>query len=152
MSALPAGLRLVVSAGPTFEDIDPVRFVGNLTVGDGGVSVAELLGLYDAVILATGAPTDRPLGIPGEGLHGVMGSAAFVGWYNGHPDFADLAPIRHNCLHTFGDNLIPVLLVFSALVLRVFTLRPLSCLAAHRCAKRGHAAYDLDLFAVAHHR
>lgn len=71
---------------------DTVRFVGNLTVGDGGVSVAELLGLYDAVILATGAPTDRPLGIPGEGLHGVMGSAAFVGWYNGHPDFADLAP------------------------------------------------------------
>jgi NADPH-dependent glutamate synthase beta subunit-like oxidoreductase len=22
----------------------------------------------------------------------VVGSAAFVGWYNGHPDFADLAP------------------------------------------------------------
>ncbi|MEO7814084.1 MAG: FAD-dependent oxidoreductase, partial [Sphingomicrobium sp.] len=52
----------------------------------------ELRGLYDAVILATGAPHDRPLGIPGEDLPGVVGSAAFVGWYNGHPDFADLAP------------------------------------------------------------
>ena len=71
---------------------DNVRFVGNVPVGDGGISVAELLGLYDAVVLATGAPTDRPLGIPGEDLPGVLGSAAFVGWYNGHPDFVDLAP------------------------------------------------------------
>ena len=47
-------------------------------------------GLYDAVILAIGAPHDRKLGIPGEDLPGVVGSAEFVGWYNGHPDFADL--------------------------------------------------------------
>jgi ferredoxin--NADP+ reductase len=73
-----------------------VRFVGNVTVGDGGVSVDELLKLYDAVVLATGAPTDRPLGIPGEDLPGVLGSAAFVGWYNGHPDFARLAPPLEN--------------------------------------------------------
>ena len=71
---------------------DNVRFVGNVPVGDGGISVDELLGLYDAVVLATGAPTDRPLGIPGADLPGVLGSAAFVGWYNGHPDFVDLAP------------------------------------------------------------
>jgi ferredoxin--NADP+ reductase len=44
------------------------------------------------VILATGAPHDRKLGIPGEDLPGVIGSAEFVGWYNGHPDFADLNP------------------------------------------------------------
>ena len=56
------------------------------------VSVAELLELYDAVILAIGAPHDRKLGIPGEDLPGVVGSAEFVGWYNGHPDFADLDP------------------------------------------------------------
>ena len=56
------------------------------------VSVAELLELYDAVILATGAPHDRKLGIPGEDLPGVVGSAEFVGWYNGHPEFADLEP------------------------------------------------------------
>ncbi|MES2754748.1 MAG: FAD-dependent oxidoreductase [Pseudomonadota bacterium] len=68
-----------------------VRFVGNVTVG-GDVSIAELSDLYDAVVLATGAPQDRPLGIPGDDLPGVIGSAAFVGWYNGHPDFADLAP------------------------------------------------------------
>jgi len=70
---------------------DTVRFVGNINIGN-DVSVAELTTLYDAVILAIGAPHDRKLGIPGEELPGVVGSAEFVGWYNGHPDFAGLAP------------------------------------------------------------
>jgi NADPH-dependent glutamate synthase beta subunit-like oxidoreductase len=70
---------------------DNVRFVGNVTVGK-DISIAEIQGLYDAVVLATGAPNDRPLGIPGDDLPGVVGSAAFVGWYNGHPDFAGLDP------------------------------------------------------------
>jgi NADPH-dependent glutamate synthase beta subunit-like oxidoreductase len=68
-----------------------VRFVGNVTVGR-DVTIAELQQLYDAVILATGAPNDRPLTIPGSDMPGVIGSAAFVGWYNGHPDFANLDP------------------------------------------------------------
>ena len=68
-----------------------VDFIGNVSIGR-DVSVAELLDFYDAVILATGAPHDRKLGIPGEDLPGVVGSAEFVGWYNGHPDFADLNP------------------------------------------------------------
>ena len=70
---------------------EQVSFVGNVGVGS-DVSADELKGLYDAVILAIGAPHDRKLGIPGEDLPGVVGSAEFVGWYNGHPDFADLAP------------------------------------------------------------
>jgi ferredoxin--NADP+ reductase len=70
---------------------DNVRFVGNVTVG-GDISIAELKELYDAVVLATGAPKDRALGIPGEELANVFGSAAFVGWYNGHPEFAALNP------------------------------------------------------------
>src|SRR5215210_6289691 len=69
-----------------------VGFIGNVCVGS-DVSVDELLELYDAVILAIGAPHDRKLGIPGEDLPGVIGSAEFVGWYNGHPDFADIAPV-----------------------------------------------------------
>jgi NADPH-dependent glutamate synthase beta subunit-like oxidoreductase len=73
---------------------DNVRFVGNVTVGK-DVSVDELQGLYDAVILATGAPNDRTLDIAGADLPGVFGSAAFVGWYNGHPDFADIKPPLH---------------------------------------------------------
>ena len=68
-----------------------VRFVGNIRVGQ-DVTIPELQGLYDAVVLATGAPNDRPLDLPGEKLGNVYGSAAFVGWYNGHPQFAGLDP------------------------------------------------------------
>lgn len=70
---------------------DNVRFIGNVTIGD-DVSIAELQDLYDAVVLATGAPHDKPTGLPGEQLGNVFGSAAFVGWYNGHPQFAALDP------------------------------------------------------------
>lgn len=70
---------------------DNVRFVGNVMVGR-DISIAELHALYDAVVLATGAPNDRPLQIPGADLPGVIGSAAFVGWYNGHSDHAALNP------------------------------------------------------------
>ena len=70
---------------------DNVRFVGNVAVGS-DVTIAELMALYDAVVLATGAPRDRALDIPGDTLGNVFGSAAFVGWYNGHPEFARLDP------------------------------------------------------------
>ena len=75
----------------TTNQLDNVRFVGNVTVGE-DITIAELQGLYDAVVLATGAPNDKPAGIAGEGLGNVFGSAAFVGWYNGHPQFAKLNP------------------------------------------------------------
>jgi adrenodoxin-NADP+ reductase len=68
-----------------------VRFLGHVAIGE-DVSVGELTGLYDDVVLAVGAPEDRPLGVTGSEPPGVMGSAAFVGWYNGHPAFKDLAP------------------------------------------------------------
>lgn len=68
-----------------------IRFVGNVRVGE-DVDLTELRRLYDAVVLAVGAAGDRRLGVPGEDLPGVYGSAAFVGWYNGHPDWAHLAP------------------------------------------------------------
>lgn len=70
---------------------DAVRYYGNVDVGT-DVGVSELTSMYDAVVLAVGAPLDRPLGIPGDDKAGVYGSAQFVGWYNGHPDFQDLDP------------------------------------------------------------
>jgi ferredoxin--NADP+ reductase len=70
---------------------DNVRFVGNVMIGR-DVTIGELQELYDAVVLATGAPHDKKTGIVGEDLANVFGSAAFVGWYNGHPQFATLDP------------------------------------------------------------
>ena len=51
------------------------------------------MSLYDAVALATGAECDRRLKDPGRGSSGVVGSGAFTGWYNGHPDHR--APAIH---------------------------------------------------------
>ena len=68
-----------------------VNFYGDVDVGD-ALSLDELRGMYDAVVLAVGAAHDRQLGIPGEDKHGVVGSASFVNWYNAHPDFVDRTP------------------------------------------------------------
>ena len=68
-----------------------VRFVGNVTIGK-DINIETLKELYHAVVLATGAPKDRALDIAGKDLGNVFGSAAFVGWYNGHPEFAGLQP------------------------------------------------------------
>lgn len=68
-----------------------VRFIGNVEVGR-DVTLDELRERYDAVVLSHGVPHDAPLGIPGDGLPGVYGAASFVGWYNGHPDLADMRP------------------------------------------------------------
>jgi ferredoxin/flavodoxin---NADP+ reductase len=65
------------------------RFMGNVEVGI-DITHAELLDHYDAVIYATGAQTDKSLGIPGEDLPGSYAATEFVAWYNGHPDYRDL--------------------------------------------------------------
>ena len=67
------------------------RFYGNVAIGT-DVSHAELMRHYHAVVYAVGAQTDRSLGIPGEELPGSLPATAFVGWYNGHPDYRDLQP------------------------------------------------------------
>jgi ferredoxin--NADP+ reductase len=64
-----------------------VRFLGNVHVGHGDVSVEELLAHYDQVVFAVGCETDRRLGIEGEDLDGSHPATSFVAWYNGHPDF-----------------------------------------------------------------
>ncbi|HEX7323548.1 MAG TPA: FAD-dependent oxidoreductase [Mycobacterium sp.] len=67
------------------------RFFGNIAVGE-HVQPDELAERYDAVIYATGAQSDRHLGIPGEDLPGSVAAVDFVGWYNAHPHFKDMAP------------------------------------------------------------
>lgn len=81
-----------------------VRFVGNVTIGK-DIAIAELQDLYDAVVLATGAPNDKKMGLPGEELPNVFGSASFVGWYNGHPHFAKLDPaLSHDTAVIIGNG------------------------------------------------
>jgi ferredoxin--NADP+ reductase len=65
------------------------RFLGNVEVGV-HISHSELMRHYTAVVYATGAQSDKSLGIPGEDLPGSWAATEFVAWYNGHPDYRDL--------------------------------------------------------------
>ncbi|MDR3464785.1 MAG: FAD-dependent oxidoreductase [Xanthobacteraceae bacterium] len=81
-------LKQVTAAFDRIATAPGFRFVGGVTVGR-DVAGDELLGSYDAVVLATGAELSRSLGIPGEALPGSHAAGDFVAWYNGHPDFRD---------------------------------------------------------------
>ena len=67
------------------------RFFGNVEVGK-DVSLPTLRDNYDAVLFTYGASQDRRLQVPGEDLGGVYSARAFVGWYNGLPEYAGLSP------------------------------------------------------------
>lgn len=64
------------------------RFYGNVEFGK-DIRLADFKDHYHAIIYATGAQTDRRMGIPGEDLTGSYPATDFVAWYNGHPDFCD---------------------------------------------------------------
>jgi phosphopantothenoylcysteine decarboxylase / phosphopantothenate---cysteine ligase len=50
------GLKVVVSAGPTYEDIDPVRFIGNRSSGRMGFAVAEAAAQAGAEVTLVAGP------------------------------------------------------------------------------------------------
>src|SRR6266511_3195738 len=82
-------LKIVSRAFERIADKPGFRFLGHIEVGR-DLHHEDLARLYDAVVYAVGAQTDRRLGIPGEDLAGSWSAFEFVAWYNGHPDFQDL--------------------------------------------------------------
>src|SRR5579884_3719350 len=75
---------------------DPrVRFLGNITYGI-DIHHDELKQFYDQIVYAIGAQADNRMGIPGEDLPNSYPCTAFVGWYNGHPDYRE-TPIDLSC-------------------------------------------------------
>lgn len=60
MSAALAGRHLVVSAGPTFEDIDPVRFIGNRSSGKMGFAIAAVAAARGARVTLVAGPVHQP--------------------------------------------------------------------------------------------
>jgi ferredoxin/flavodoxin---NADP+ reductase len=83
-------LKTVSRAFERIADQPGFRFLGNVEVGR-DLRHEDLVRLYDAVIYAVGAQTDRRLGIPGEDLPGSWAATEFVAWYNGHPDYQQVA-------------------------------------------------------------
>ena len=75
----------------TFHDValrENVTYRGNVELGK-DVSLQQLQHLYSAVVIATGASSDRALGLDKEKNVNVIPARHFVNWYNGHPNFVD---------------------------------------------------------------
>ena len=60
-----AGRKVVITAGPTFEPIDPVRYIGNHSSGKMGYALAEAAQISGAQTVLISGPThlDAPLGV-----------------------------------------------------------------------------------------
>ena len=55
-----AGARVVVSAGPTYEDLDPVRFIGNRSSGKMGFAIAAAAARRGADTVLVAGPVHLP--------------------------------------------------------------------------------------------
>jgi phosphopantothenoylcysteine decarboxylase/phosphopantothenate--cysteine ligase len=53
--------RFLVTAGPTYEKIDPVRFIGNYSSGKMGFAIAEELAAQGADVTLVAGPVDLPV-------------------------------------------------------------------------------------------
>lgn len=116
-----AGLRFLVSAGPTYEDIDPVRFIGNRSSGRMGFAIAEAAAKAGAVVSLIAGPVALPTPA------GVM-----------RVDVRSAREMRAAVLARVGENDVFV----SAAAVGDF--RPLA-VAAHKLKKSGDAALELSL-------
>ncbi len=65
------------------------RFFGLVEFGK-HVTIEDLSSRYHQIVFATGAQTDRKMGIPGEDLSGSRTATEFVAWYNSHPEHTGL--------------------------------------------------------------
>jgi ferredoxin--NADP+ reductase len=89
------GTKAVARQFDRLFDRDGVRFVGRTLIssspGTGDLSIDELRGAFDVVVLATGLHADRTLSssgtaLPGSQLAGVYGAGRLTRLINGHPD------------------------------------------------------------------
>jgi ferredoxin--NADP+ reductase len=83
-----AKIKTVTRAYDTIAGHAGFRFFGNVEFGR-HLTLDDLARHYHQVVFATGAQTDRQMGIPGEDLQGSHAATEFVAWYNGHPDYRD---------------------------------------------------------------
>jgi phosphopantothenoylcysteine decarboxylase/phosphopantothenate--cysteine ligase len=100
MSDALAGRRIVLSAGPTYEDIDPVRFIGNRSSGKMGFAIAAAAAQRGARVLLVAGPVQLPTpeGVEridvrsAAQMHAAVMAALPADIYIGAAAVADFAP------------------------------------------------------------
>jgi phosphopantothenoylcysteine decarboxylase / phosphopantothenate---cysteine ligase len=68
-----SGKKVLVNAGPTYESIDPVRFIGNRSTGKMGIAIAEYCALLGANVTLVLGPSNLPVH---SGLHTIRVESA----------------------------------------------------------------------------
>ncbi len=117
-----AGRRVLVSAGPTFEDIDPVRFVGNRSSGKMGFAVAAAARAAGAQVVLVAGPVqlDTPPGVQridvrsAAQMHAAVLGALPADVYVGAAAVADFTPRQvseHKIKKTAGSDTLVLELV-----------------------------------------
>lgn len=66
------GKKVLVTAGPTYEAIDPVRFIGNHSSGKMGFAIAEELAEQGATVTLVSGPTQQHTNHPGISVKKVV--------------------------------------------------------------------------------
>lgn len=96
-----AGLTVMVTAGPTYEDIDPVRFIGNRSSGKMGYAIAAAAAKQGAKVILVSGPVSLPVPVGVEcirvrsahDMHGyVMSNLGGVNIFIGAAAVADFRP------------------------------------------------------------
>ena len=94
------GLKVVVSAGPTYEDLDPVRYLGNRSSGKMGFAVAASAARQGAQVVLVAGPVqlDTPPGVQrvdvrsAAQMHAAVSAALPADVYIGAAAVADYTP------------------------------------------------------------
>lgn len=67
-----AGKTLLITAGPTYESIDPVRFIGNYSSGKMGFSLAKAAADRGAKVILITGPTSQQINHPNVELYPIV--------------------------------------------------------------------------------
>ena len=102
MSDAFAGRRVLVTAGPTFEDLDPVRFLGNRSSGKMGFAIAAAAHRAGAEVVLVAGPVHLPTpdGVQridvrsAAQMHAAVFGALPADVYIGAAAVADFTPAR----------------------------------------------------------
>lgn len=83
------GKKALVSAGPTYEAIDPVRFIGNHSSGKMGYAIADKLSALGAAVILVSGPTalETPKGVTRVD---VTSASDMLNACNAHFELADI--------------------------------------------------------------
>lgn len=84
------GKTVVVTAGPTFEAIDPVRFIGNHSSGKMGFALAKICALKGARVILVSGPTQEKIAHPNITVTNVVSAEEMYDVVVSHFAHADI--------------------------------------------------------------